>query len=106
MEGLAAMLGIWAVRLGQPPCKSAGLKRKSNMVLEFRAASRAAQSPEGFAKRDSIVKPLSSSVCNPLGSLSLSPCVLESGCSRRVVGQCLHSFHCLCEPRDQLWSDL
>lgn len=34
------MLGIWAVQLGQPPLKSAGLKGKGNTAFEFRVASR------------------------------------------------------------------
>lgn len=65
------MLGIWAVRLGQPPCKLAGLERKSHIALEFRAALSAAQSLEGFAKRG-IVKPLSSSACHPQDSTFLN----------------------------------
>lgn len=89
--GLEVMLGIWAVQLGQLPCKLAGLKRKSNIALEFRAAPRISPSLEGGAKRDSIVNPLVSSAHNSQGStflnlLYLSPCVLGTGCSRRVVG--------------------
>lgn len=61
MVRLVAMLWIWAISLGQPPCKLAGLKRKSSITLEFKAAPGVAQHLEEFAERDSTVKPLSSS---------------------------------------------
>lgn len=54
------MLWIWTVPLGQPPCKLAGLKRKSSTTLEFKGALGVTQHLE-FAERDSIVKILSSS---------------------------------------------
>lgn len=55
------MLWIWAIPLGQPPCKLAGLKRKSSITLEFKAGPGIVQHLEESAERDSIVKILSSS---------------------------------------------
>lgn len=55
------MLRIWAIPLGQPPCKLAGLKRKSSITLEFKATPWIVQHLEESAERDSIVKILSSS---------------------------------------------
>lgn len=55
------MLWIWAVLLGQPPCKLAGLKRKTSITLDFKSVPEVAQHPEEFAERDSTVKILSSS---------------------------------------------
>lgn len=102
------MLGIWAVQLGQPPCKLAGLERKSHIALEFRAALSAAQSLEGCAKRDSIVKPLSSSACHPQDSTFLNftypfmSLALGARGGLWEARQRLHFFHWLCELRGQL----
>lgn len=46
------MLWIWAVPLGQPPCKLAGVKRKSSIILKFKIAPGIAQHLEEFGERE------------------------------------------------------